>query len=443
MVYSVVPQSTYDRTKSQAILKYVRSVSTDNSRTGIDYLRRLFIFEEFVEENYCFSIDELLISKTFTIDVYDLLSNYVSWLKSRIKEDGSRLLSNVSIKNRVITVKNFLEYFDILIYPHTFKKKVKIPRVVNQYKEALTREDIIRILEACKDFKLKTYLICLAVTGCRASEMCSIRLKDINWNENRIDIRGEFTKTKVGRYCFITDECKDFLRNWIEYKYRIRRLYLENVGNRYITPTRREEDLVFSSSFTYDGETGLVNASRTRTDTKTKAKKKIADIDIATNLYTVMVNEFNKLMRQLNIGYEDNNKDRHVFTLHSFRRYVRTLISDLGYQDFAEFTLGHSNSTYWRKSTKEKYALFRKIEPHLLLLDQNALERRGADIQSKLEEREKEIADIRSRFDLMESQIRSLLSSLGTIKDQNQVNQLAKTLFDSKILNQANDRKPQ
>jgi integrase len=397
MVYTVVPQSTYDRTKSQAILKYVRSVSTDNSRTGIDYLRRLLMFEEFIKENYSFSIDELLIRKTFTVDVYDLLSIYVSWLKSKTKDDGSRLLSDVTIKNRVITVKNFLEYFDVLIYPHTFKKRVKIPRVVTQYKEALTKEEIIRILNACSDIKLKTYLVCLAVTGCRAAEMCSLRLKDIDWDENRIDIRGEFTKTKVGRYCFITDECKDFLRNWIEHKYRTRRIYLENKGNRYVTPIRREEDLVFSSSFTYDGE--LVNASRTKTDTKTKAKKKIADLDVVTNLYTVMVNEFNELMRQLNIGYEDNNRNRHIFTLHSFRRYLRTLISDLGYQDFAEFTLGHSNSTYWRKSTRDKYALFKKIEPQLLLLDQSAIQRRGADQQSRIEYLEQENYELKSEFE--------------------------------------------
>lgn len=168
MIYSVVPQSTYDRTKSQAILKYVSSVSTGNSRTGIDYLRRLFMFEQFIKENHSFSIDELLLNKTFTVDVYDLLSNYVSWLKSKTKDDGSKLLQPVTIKNRVITVKNFLEFFDILVYPHTFKKRVKIPRVVNQYKEALTRENIIRILEATKDYKLKCYLICLSVTGMRA-----------------------------------------------------------------------------------------------------------------------------------------------------------------------------------------------------------------------------------------------------------------------------------
>jgi integrase len=252
--------------------------------------------------------------------------------------------------------------------------------------------------------------------------MCSLRLKDIDWDENKINIIGEFTKTKVGRYCFITNECKEFLKTWIEYKYRRRRLRLDNTGSRWVTPNRRGEDLVFSSSFTYDGES--INAS----------KKKIAELDIVLNLYTTMVIEFNKVIRQLNIGYEDDNKNRHVFTLHSFRRYVRTLISDLGYQDYAEFTLGHSNSTYWRKSTKEKHALFKRIESHLLLLDQTSLERKGADIQTKLEERDKEIADIRSRFDLMQSQIHSLLSSLGNMQYQNQVNQMAKTLYNSRII---------
>ena len=142
-----------------------------------------------------------------------MLSNYVSWLNNRTDKDGRKLLSNVSIKNRVINVKNFLEYFDIPVNPHKFKLRVKLPRVFNQYKEALTKEDIIRILNSCPSIKLKTYLICLAVTGCRASEMCSVRLKDIDWENSKINLRAEYTKTKVGRYCHITYECKDFLKN--------------------------------------------------------------------------------------------------------------------------------------------------------------------------------------------------------------------------------------
>lgn len=265
---------------------------------------------------------------------------------------------------------------------------MKIPKVFNQYKEALTKDDIIKILEACESYKLKTYLILLASSGMRANEACSIRLKDIDFEDSKINIRAEFTKTKVGRYCFVTSELKEFLKTWIEYKYRRRRLYLDNIGNRWVTPNRRGEDLVFSSSFTYNGS--VISVSQ--------KQKKIAELDIVSNLYTTLVIEFNKVIKQLNIEYEGDNKRRHIFTLHSFRRYVRTLISDLGWQDFAIWTIGHIGSTYWRKSEKEKYALFKKIEPSLLLLDQSSLNRIHADTQSRLETVEEENRDLKQNI---------------------------------------------
>jgi hypothetical protein len=156
-----------------------------------------------------------------------------------------------------------------------------------------------------------------------------------------------------------------------------------------VIPNRRGEDLVFSTSFTYDGAT-LAAAQRQR-------KEGIDELDIVGNLYTTMVIEFNKVIKQLDIGYEDNNKKRHIFTLHSCRRYVRTLLSDLGYQDFGEWILGHQLSTYWGKSDKEKYALFKKLEPYLILLDQSTLQRQGSDLQTKLETMERENQTLRQK----------------------------------------------
>jgi integrase len=51
--------------------------------------------------------------------------------------------------------------------------------------------------------------------------------------------------------------------------------------------------------------------------------------------------------------------------------------------------------------------------------------------QKKKEDR---LTTIENQFNTMQSQMQSLLSSLGTIKDQNHVNQMAKTLYDSNIL---------
>jgi hypothetical protein len=53
---------------------------------------------------------------------------------------------------------------------------------------------------------------------------------------------------------------------------------------------------------------------------------------------------------------------RREIKLHSFRRFVKTTISDLGYSDYSVWFIGHSGSTYWRKKESEKAELFRKIE---------------------------------------------------------------------------------
>jgi hypothetical protein len=43
---------------------------------------------------------------------------------------------------------------------------------------------------------------------------------------------------------------------------------------------------------------------------------------------------------------EDSNERHRQITLHSFRRFVKTTISDLGYADYSEYFIGHSVSTY-------------------------------------------------------------------------------------------------
>ena len=80
------------------------------------------------------------------------------------------------------------------------------------------------------------------------------------------------------------------------------------------------------------------------------------------------------------------NRDLRKITLHSFRRYVRTTISDLGYADYSDWFIGHSGSTYWRKKYNEKAETFKKIEPYLTFLNIQQLNRQGADLETKIEE---------------------------------------------------------
>jgi integrase len=362
----------FESKTSKSINQYVKTLLDSNRRTGYEYLRRLEHFENFIEENYKFSVDELIENSGNKINIYNLLSSYVSYLINSTSDDG-RSISNLTVKQKVITVKNFLEYHDIEISPRKFKLKIKFPKVVQKYKEALSKQDVQKILESCRSIKLKTYVLFLAATGTRATEACSIRLMDIDFNNSKVHIRGDFTKTKVDRSVYLTTELINQLKLWIDYKYRERRRYLtEDRKNTFFKPQRHDTDLVFSSSVSIE------------------ERQHKADHRKLNSLYNTYGGEFSKLIDRLKIGYEDNNKRRRKITLHSFRRFVFTVISDLGYNDFSNFYIGHAQSTYWRKPEKEKFELFKRIEPSLTYLDQTGLEKKHADLQSRLEAMEHE-----------------------------------------------------
>ena len=227
----------------------------------------------------------------------------------------------------------------------------------------------------------------LASTGMRATEALALRHKDFdfdeddnnNRNNNRqpfVRIRGEFTKTRTDRYVFLTKEMMEQCKAWTDFKYRRRRItkvVVNNTGNNsndvrnkvvsyWVEPKANPDDLFFA----------MPRKRKTSNNFR--------------GLYVYMNEEFVRTLDRIGFGNrEDGNESRREITFHSFRRFVKTTISDLGYQDFSEWFIGHAGSTYWRKKDSEKAELFRKIEPYLTLLDISGLESKGADLETKTE----------------------------------------------------------
>ena len=115
---------------------------------------------------------------------------------------------------------------------------------------------------------------------------------------------------------------------------------------------------------------------------------------------------------------EDGNERRRQITLHSFRRFVKTTISDLGYADYSEYFIGHAGSTSWRKKDSEKAEIFRKIEPYLTFLNVHQLQRQGADIQTKVEELEELNQSLRQRDKVKDIAIAQLSDQLVSLSDR-------------------------
>jgi integrase len=381
-----------DYSAANTVTSYIRNVSTMNESTAYQYLSRLKDFEDFVANENDLSVDQLLLEiKKGNQDPYDVLNSYAAYLKNRN-------ISALTLKQRIVTVKNFLEYSDIEISPRRFKLKVKLPKIIRKKKEALSKEGIIEILNVCDNIRLRTYVILLATTGMRAVEALSIRIKDIDFDSNpaRVFVRGEFTKTKVDRIVFLTEELTQQLKSWLDYKHRTRRVCHQDKQKgktitEYRTPDKKDTDLVFA----------------------VYQDKKTPNPDF---LYDDFSKSFAKTLDRSGKGNrEDSNQRRREITLHSFRRFVKTTISDLGYADFSEWFIGHSGSTYWTKKDAEKAQIFRKIEPYLTFLNIPQLERQGADIQSKVEELEQLNQSMRDRDELKDDAIAHLSDQLMTL----------------------------
>ncbi|MGH9974841.1 MAG: tyrosine-type recombinase/integrase [Nitrososphaeraceae archaeon] len=361
-----------------------------NKTTAHEYLMRLNNFRNFVLASYNgkFTVDEFVSKvREGSEDPYTIIRNYAAF------QQRNNNISNSTLKFRVVTLKNFLEFYDVDISPRKFKLKVKLPKVVRKTKEALSKEDVIDILNTCSDIRLKTYLMLLASTGMRPVEALSIRVKDLGLKSNpsRLFVRGEYTKTRSDRTIFLTQELDNQLSSWLSYRYRRRRIcYSENgkTVTQYRTPSMKDSDLVFST-YRLSGNPNPVS------------------------LYVEFRTSFAKTLDRMGKGArEDSNERRRKITLHSFRRFVKTTISDLGYQDFSEYFIGHSGSMYWTKKESEKAEIFRKIESYLTFLNVHQLERQGADIQSKIEELEELNQSFRERDMMKDDAIAHLSDQL-------------------------------
>ena len=96
-----------------------------------------------------------------------------------------------------------------------------LPRIPREDEQSLDSSDIRKILLNCSNRRLKVYLLVLASGGMRTVEALAIRNKDVDFESSptRIHLRKEYSKIKIGRDIYISDEATQYLKNWLDFKY--------------------------------------------------------------------------------------------------------------------------------------------------------------------------------------------------------------------------------
>jgi integrase len=293
------------------------------------------------------------------IDVYLLLDSFVSYLVDNLN------LNPKTVSLYVAAVRSYFGYHDIDVTPSRFKRRVRMPKRLREDEEPIDSSDIRKILLSCPNRRLKSYLLVLASSGTRALETLAIRNMDCDFSTSpaKISIRKEYSKTRVARTIYISNEAADYLqKEWLPWKYTKRR------GERLIV--KSPDDLLFS---------------------KWNALK-------PEMMYATMLAEFTKVLKTVGLDGRKEGMKRKKITFHSFRRYVKTVTATQTNTDYSEWLLGHSKSPYWTMKESQRREIYKhQLMPFLTFLDYGALENSSRGIVSQLENKDKEIAFLLER----------------------------------------------
>ena len=140
-------------------------------------------------------------------------------------------------------------------------------------------------------------------------------------------------------------------------------------------------------------------------------------------LYPKVLKEFEKLLDSSGFSKrkEEGKQKRRKITLHSFRRFVKTVITDESSSDYSEWFLGHSKSPYYTKKEPERRQIYAsKCMKYLTFLDYSALEATGKNIEAKLKEKDSEMQAMRMKYEQdmqkmreeMESRFQQILAKI-------------------------------
>jgi hypothetical protein len=307
-------------------------------------------------------------------DPYDILTEYSGFLRNE-RPSESKLTANV-IRARVKTARKFFRFNKIVVTVEDFNELVPLPRKEQRSKKGIDKTNVARYLNACKNIQLKTALHVMASNGPRPIELCAVRECDVNLDSNpaTITYTAEYSKMRVARTRPLTREAANQLRLWDKFKYRTRWTTVKGEENgesvrRFAAPKRNPYNLLLSMPHLND-------------------EKATPD-----GLYDFLSGAFAELIDILdgdtgNDGSSNSRKvgERRKVTLKTFRDFVKSTISDLGYSDFSEWMIGHAGSTYYQKSERERMELFGKLEHYLTYLDVASLEAKGADVEARTEQ---------------------------------------------------------
>jgi len=114
-----------------------------------------------------------------------------------------------SVYNLILALKSFLRFLE----KDELAKTLKLPKIPKTLPKALSKEEIKKLLNNCKNEKEKLILLLLYSTGLRVSELANLKLEDVDLKEKFLIVRGG--KGKKDRIVPLNDKIVELINSYL------------------------------------------------------------------------------------------------------------------------------------------------------------------------------------------------------------------------------------
>lgn len=241
--------------------------------------------------------------------------------------------------------------YGLEINERRFRKKVRIPKVEEYDPEPCTKADFRLICEYAETPKRILYMT-LKDSGMRIGEACALRVRDIDFSKDPVEIHlsATITKTKKARTTYVTRETAPILHNFVLRKGKDERVFSKN-----------------------------------------------EEIDIAVKAEE---QAFRRIRKQIGVDYPHfleryETNGFHKKNLHAMRAYTATQCAEAVNEDFGHAIIGHKKylSQYIRNQNKMP-ELYKRAENHLMIYQTIEI----VDTSTELHEMRKEVLELKRLF---------------------------------------------
>ena len=193
-------------------LNYLASVKNYSDNTIEAYKFDINEFKDFIH-------NERMAADLLKIRNKTICKNYISYL-SNVEYDKINHLkySTTSIKRKISSLSSFYSYLEKedLVDKNLFSDVVT-PKKPKRLPKMIKNSEIEAMLEACDlenklGYRNYCILLVLFTSGLRVSELCNLDIKDIDFNERTIKVRGKGSKDRI---VILNEEVAPHLKEYI------------------------------------------------------------------------------------------------------------------------------------------------------------------------------------------------------------------------------------